>query len=202
MDDILDSGGFVGNNIHELLKNMNNEFYIQWLGNYEFLRYKKNKWTLLVVDYKRVEFVPVDYFAYKTINLSAIKSIYINESHSVIAQYVFHPNPRISSDSLAEMFGCVVFIETYPDGEIPVEAGKGVRKTWLDGYSPVREFYSPDYSTLPSEIDYRRTLYWNPTVTPDGNGRATITFYNNSRSTHFSISAETVTPLGAIGILR
>jgi hypothetical protein len=37
-------------------------------------------------------------------------------------------------------------------------------------------------------------------VTPDENGKATIDFYNNSRYTNFSISAETVTPLGEIGI--
>ena len=103
------------------------------------------------------------------------------------------------------VFGCVVFIETYQEDEIPVEGGKGVRKTWLDGYSSVSEFYHPDYSALPpmSDIsDYRRTLYWNPSVKTNETGHAKIEFYNNSRSRNFNISAETVTLRGMIGIYK
>ena len=103
--------------------------------------------------------------------------------------------------AIAMGLSCAVFIETYPEGNIPVEGAKGVRKTWLEGYSAVREFYSPDYSAIPPEPnDYRRTLYWNPAVTTDENGKARVQFYNNSRCTDFSISAETVTQQGMIGI--
>lgn len=55
-----------------------------------------------------------------------------------------------------DFYSCVVFIETFPEDKIPTDAGKGVRKTWLEGYSQVKEFYNPDYSILPSEPDYRR----------------------------------------------
>jgi len=86
---------------------------------------------------------------------------------------------------------------------ISVDAARGIRKTWLEGYSAAREFYTPNYSAQPSlQPDYRRTLYWNPSVTPDENDIARIEFYNNSRSTSFSISAETVSPLGMIGVYR
>ena len=95
-----------------------------------------------------------------------------------------------------------MFIETYPEGQVPAEGAKGVRKTWLEGYSAVREFYSPDYSMLPPEPDYRRTLYWNPSVTTDENGIAKIQFYNNSSCRNFSVSAETVTSHGMIGVYR
>ena len=101
---------------------------------------------------------------------------------------------------IAMDLGCAVFIETYPEGQISVEGAKGVRKTWLEGYSPVKEFYSPNYSELPPAPDYRRTLYWNPMVTPDETGKAKIQFYNNSSCTNFSISAETVSSPGMIGI--
>ena len=63
----------------------------------------------------------------------------------------------------------------------------------LDGYSTSAEFYHPDYSKhrLPEgQKDYRRTLYWNPDLKLDGKGEATITFYNNSRTTHLSVEAE------------
>ena len=101
---------------------------------------------------------------------------------------------------LAQAFGCVVFIETY-DEDVPVDV-RGLRRTWLEGYSAVSEFYSPNYSILPPMPDYRRTLYWNPMVTPDENGIAKIEFYNNSRGRNFSVSAETVTPNGIIGVYK
>ena len=123
----------------------------------------------------------------------------IYDELEAFCKYFYHPEG--SCAWAFDSFGCVVFIETWPDGQIPVEGAKGVRKTWLEGYSTANEFYSPDYSVLhPEPSDYRRTLYWNPSVTPDENGIAKIQFYNNSRCKHFNISAETVTPSGMIGI--
>ena len=156
---------------------------------------------LFVVNYEKVKYDNLlDIFRYKDVNLSAIKAIYINENPAVIAEYIWHP--LVSSLELIKLydFRCVVFIETYPGEDTPFEGAKGVRKTWLEGYSTVSEFYSPNYSTLPPDLDYRRTLYWNPMVIPDESGRARIQFYNNSRCKSFSISAETVTSQGMIGV--
>ena len=47
-----------------------------------------------------------------------------------------------------------------------------------------------------------RTLYWNPSVTPDETGAAGISFYNNSSCKNFSISAETITTNGTIGLYK
>ena len=115
-------------------------------------------------------------------------------------EYIDSPEPRIAPFQHALFIGCAVFIETYPEGQIPVEGAKGVRKTWLDGYNIVKEFYSPNYSELPPAPDYRRTLYWNPMVTPDETGTIKIQFYNNCRAVNFNINAETVTSKGLIGI--
>ncbi|MBR4528230.1 MAG: hypothetical protein IKO71_07230 [Bacteroidaceae bacterium] len=62
----------------------------------------------------------------------------------------------------------------------------------LPGFSYTARFYSPDYSkqTPPEPTDYRRTLYWNPSLKLDENGQARITFYNNSRTTQLSVEAE------------
>ena len=103
---------------------------------------------------------------------------------------------------IAESVGCAVFIETYPEGEIPARGAKGVRKTWLEGYSTTSEFYHPTYSDLPYDPDYRRTLYWNPMVTTDATGMSKIQFYNNSRAMNFTISAETITSQGMIGVYK
>ena len=108
----------------------------------------------------------------------------------------------VGSVDLYNRYSCVVFIETYPEGEVPTTAGKGVRKTRLEGYSQSKEFYSPNHSTPSSSPDYRRTLYWNPSVVSDEDGKAKIQFYNNSRCTNFSISAETITTQGQIGLYK
>ncbi|MCQ2065845.1 MAG: carboxypeptidase-like regulatory domain-containing protein [Bacteroidaceae bacterium] len=58
------------------------------------------------------------------------------------------------------------------------------RETTMQGYSQPYEFYSPQYPDGPvtGDIDYRRTLYWNPNVITDEDGHAQVQFYNNSYS--------------------
>ena len=59
---------------------------------------------------------------------------------------------------------------------------KGLPFTLINGYSPVKEFYSPDYEKNPEADvkDYRSTLYWNPSLYFDKNNRrVTIPFFNS-----------------------
>lgn len=69
---------------------------------------------------------------------------------------------------------------------------RGHRKTKIQGFSPERKFYIPDYSdaSLPNEQDFRRTLYWNPNVVTNNEGEATIRFYNSQNCKRIEISAE------------
>ena len=93
-------------------------------------------------------------------------------------------------------------VESYCSKESPRRAPymlhNGTRMTYYNGYSQVREFYSPDYSecALPDTADYRRTLHWEPDVWTDHRGRASVTFYNNSQTTKFHIRAEGITRYG------
>ena len=73
---------------------------------------------------------------------------------------------------------------------------KGAFRTVVRGYAQPATFSSPDYSSGHPNSDHRRTLYWNPDVTTDSQGQATITFYNNSSCRQFSISAEGITADG------
>ena len=53
-----------------------------------------------------------------------------------------------------------------------------MRYTSVQGYSESKQFYSPDYSTMPPpEKDFRRTLLWMPSVSIV-NGEAIAEFYN------------------------
>ena len=79
----------------------------------------------------------------------------------------------------------------------------GNRTTMIQGFSEAVEFYGPSYPTGPvtGDVDYRRTLYWNPNVITDENGEARVEFYNNSFSRRFSISGAGITASGTPYIL-
>ena len=160
----------------------------------EWYIYYKGKEPLFIVDYKRdYGEVPQQ----ELVKLTGVKSLYISEEVEAIAKYA-NPDKYSRLDALNK-YSCVVFIETYPVGQIPIEPKRGMRRTWVDGYTQPDEFYSPDYSQLPKDVDYRRTLYWNPSVETNEKGKAEVSFYNNSRTKRIQISAETVTSDGSLG---
>ena len=65
---------------------------------------------------------------------------------------------------------------------------------------PVRSFISPDYSSAElknSRIpDYRNTLYWNPAVKPDKNGKAKIEFWSSDNKSVYVINIQGITEEG------
>lgn len=71
---------------------------------------------------------------------------------------------------------------------------KGLDFAKIPGYSPAKEFYSPDYSKYDqrhTDADYRSTLYWNPFVLTDKDSRRVLfTFYNNDVTRRFRIVIE------------
>ena len=196
LDDLKDRGEFVGEDINELLCKLNPKFFLRRGKEREYLNYG-GKVPMFVINYEEAPYDTLDYFYYQLVRLGAIKAIYVSEDIRGMCTYA---DSRMSPIDVMEKYGCAVFIETYPEGKIPVDGGKGVRKTWLEGYSIPEEFYSPDYSTLPPAPDYRRTLYWNPEVTTDDKGQATVRFYNNTGCRRPHISVETVTADGRIGV--
>ncbi len=94
----------------------------------------------------------------------------------------------------------IIYLQTYEKGMKRREP-IGVRKTHVMGFSTPRAFYNPDYKeyVLPDEQDYRRTLYWNPNVQTDQEGKALVSFYNNSYCKEMNVSAETITGEGIPG---
>lgn len=81
----------------------------------------------------------------------------------------------------------------------------GTRQTVIQGYTHALEYYSPAYPTKELymyKVDKRRTLYWNPSVRTDENGKAVIECYNNQYSTPVIIQAETMSKDGQIGSMK
>lgn len=78
---------------------------------------------------------------------------------------------------------------------------KGLDQARIIGYSPVRQFYSPDYLRNPGDqtADIRTTLYWNPYVlTERGNSRLNFTFYNNDVTHKIRVVLEGFNELGKL----
>ena len=81
-------------------------------------------------------------------------------------------------------------------GAIAVYTKKGTGADWrkkgfsafkLPGYSVAREFYHPGPHEPKDVPDIRPTLYWNPELTPQANGKAVIAFFNDDVANKFKV---------------
>ena len=61
------------------------------------------------------------------------------------------------------------------------------------GYYRAREFYTPDYDT-PDEKhvkpDFRRILYWNPSLTTDDSGNIDFSFFTSDEAAEYRVEIE------------
>lgn len=73
---------------------------------------------------------------------------------------------------------------------------KGVRRTHFQGFNEPSTFQMEDYSYMPAMEDFRRTIFWSPTIVTDKDGKAEVEFYNNSSCTQMFISCEGMAPNG------
>lgn len=62
------------------------------------------------------------------------------------------------------------------------------------GYQPIKTFYLPRYvgprANQPQQDDIRSTIYWNPNVTTDKTGNATLEFYNADGRGTYRVTVE------------
>ena len=80
--------------------------------------------------------------------------------------------------------------------------GKGMDNNTVTGYTSIREFYSPNYSSFNTDNDkrdLRTTLYWNPQViTTHENNKVIFSFYNNDVTKSFRVVIEGMTKDGRL----
>jgi hypothetical protein len=98
--------------------------------------------------------------------------------------------------------GGAISIYTRRGNDVAPEPGKGLSKNTVTGYTAIREFYSPNYSSFSPENekqDLRTTLYWNPSVvTSPGNNKVLLTFYNTDVTKAFRVVIEGMTKDGRL----
>lgn len=84
-------------------------------------------------------------------------------------------------------------------------ADQSLASNQVRGFELVREFYSPQYDSpkrMNNLPDSRSTLYWNPMVQTNANGKATVTFWNSDERTTVRIVAEGATSKGLLGTAK
>lgn len=95
-----------------------------------------------------------------------------------------------------------IAIYTKRGGDAKPEPGKGLASSMVSGYSEIRTFYSPNYSSFHpghEKRDMRTTLYWNPMIlTQPGRSNLQFTFYNNDITEAFRIVIEGMTRDGRL----
>jgi hypothetical protein len=72
--------------------------------------------------------------------------------------------------------------------------------TDIDGYYEARTFYAPTY-LLESEkkkADPRTTIFWEPNIVTDANGKAKITFYNADPKTTIRVNVQGISTKGML----
>jgi hypothetical protein len=91
----------------------------------------------------------------------------------------------------------IILLRFFKNGIQPREP-IGIRRTTFQGYSQSAEFYSPLHpSGAPIlEADHRRTLYWNPDIRPDAEGKVQLELYNNGKTNKPVICVEGLSPEG------
>ena len=91
-----------------------------------------------------------------------------------------------------------IVVYLYTHRVFSAESNKGLRHTYFDGFNQASTFKTEDYSVIPPMADFRRTIWWQPDITTDAQGKAKVEFFNNSTCEEMYISVEGMTQNGKV----
>jgi len=105
-----------------------------------------------------------------------------------------------------DMGGGVILITTKHSGDkdyfMSVPAQPGTIKYIFNGYYKAKEFYSPRYDGPQNNAaipDLRSTIYWNPNIITDKDGKASIDYFNADGKGIYRIVVEGIDSDGNLG---
>jgi len=101
------------------------------------------------------------------------------------------------------IFDGIVSFTTKKGDLSALESDNSVYRQVFEGYSPLYNFYSPDYgidSLRESRIpDFRNTLYWKPDLESTRDGKASVEFFTSDESGVYTIIVEGISSTGKTG---
>ncbi|MBO4215627.1 MAG: carboxypeptidase-like regulatory domain-containing protein [Bacteroidaceae bacterium] len=110
--------------------------------------------------------------------------------YEVKSMYIVPDDPRVP-DNRVRIY---VYLHTY----FSTESNKGLRRTYFQGFNQASTFKTEDYSVIPPMADFRRTIWWQPDIKTDEQGKAKVEFFNNSTCEEMYISVEGMTEDGKV----
>ncbi|MBO4841344.1 MAG: carboxypeptidase-like regulatory domain-containing protein [Bacteroidaceae bacterium] len=111
------------------------------------------------------------------------------EGEGSIENYVIYTDANLRDTNQSQSTPLTIVEYPYADGVKRVKPAS--RTFYMSGFAPYIQFYHPNYKYMPENVkDYRRTLYWSPSLLLNKEGKARVVFYNNSRTTHLNVEAE------------
>ncbi len=123
--------------------------------------------------------------------LNYIKSIYIVFNERI--------SPTLGMWEIIESPEHNIIVYLYTTHRIfSSESNKGLRRTYFQGFNQASTFKTEDYNVIPPMADFRRTIWWQPDITTDAQGKAKVEFFNNSTCEEMYISVEGMTSDGKI----
>ena len=122
--------------------------------------------------------------------LNYIKSIYIVFNERI--------SPTLGMWEIIESPEHNIIVYLYTHRIFSAESNKGLRRTYFQGFNQASTFKTEDYNVIPPMADFRRTIWWQPDITTDAQGKAKVEFFNNSTCEEMYISVEGMTPDGKI----
>ena len=122
--------------------------------------------------------------------LNYIKSIYIVFNERI--------SPTLGMWEIIESPEHNIIVYLYTHRIFSSESNKGLRRTYFQGFNQASTFKTEDYNVIPPMADFRRTIWWQPDITTDAQGKAKVEFFNNSTCEEMYISVEGMTSDGKI----
>ncbi|MBO4673520.1 MAG: hypothetical protein J5616_04145, partial [Bacteroidaceae bacterium] len=193
LDKILDEGGAVPTVIDFVNSKLKADLDVY--GNREDL-YHGRKIEWIYDNYVQYGFQGVHYESMGRLSdafsgfLDEVKSIYIVFNGQLPVQLMTPGNINNPQG--------MVYVYVYHHFIYSAESQKGLRKTYFQGFNKPSTFQMEDYNVIPPMADFRRTIYWNPDIRTDKEGKAKVEFFNNSTCQEMYISVEGITEDGRV----
>ena len=123
---------------------------------------------------------------------------FLDEAKSIYIVFNEQMSPSLGRWDIIQHPKHNIYVYIYSHRIFSSESNKGLRRTYFQGFNQASTFKTEDYNIVPPMADFRRTIWWQPDITTDAQGKAKVEFFNNSTCEEMYISVEGMTLDGKI----
>ena len=123
---------------------------------------------------------------------------FLDEAKSIYIVFNEQMSPLLGRWDIIQHPKHNIYVYIYSHRIFSSESNKGLRRTYFQGFNQASTFKTEDYNVIPPMADFRRTIWWQPDITTDAQGKAKVEFFNNSTCEEMYISVEGMTEDGKV----